>query len=179
MALFYLVRHGETDWLMTRRLGLLGLQQDFVPLTARGEKEAERLRSDERLRGCEVLLSSPYTRALQTAAIANTELKLPLKVEFGLHETLPNVYREALSVDETLKLCEDFERNKGKAPENESIRWETLDQARSRVLNVLRKYEQYGTVAVVCHEKIIKSLTGWKDIPTASVSPFTFPKEKI
>lgn len=41
--------------------------------------------------GCSVIVSSPYTRCLQTAAIVSRIRNIPLKVEVDLHEWIPDL----------------------------------------------------------------------------------------
>jgi broad specificity phosphatase PhoE len=166
MALFYLVRHGETDWEMTIRNNLVGLQQDFVPLTERGKLQASRAADSPRLENASLMLSSPYTRALETAALMNMKLQLPLSVEFYLHELLPDKQRRAWEVEKTLEICRDFDQHCGCYPEGATPTpcWESLAMGRERALNVLSAYRTYDKVIVVCHEKLIKSLVGWRDI---------------
>ncbi len=56
MAIFYLVRHGEATAI------------------------------DERLKSAQLIVASPYTRALETAAIISRETGLKIRVEVDLHE---------------------------------------------------------------------------------------------
>lgn len=175
MGRFIFLRHGDTNWGLTIEKGLKGLQQDFVPLTDKGEEQARAAAKNEELRDAEIILSSPYTRAMQTAAIINRELRLPLRVEFDLHEALPDRDRSAHSVEVTLKYCEDFELNRGRHPEGEVKPWESLSQTRERVLPVLRRYASCKKAIVVCHEKVIKSLIGWKEVPHCSIISYMLP----
>src|SRR4051794_3116079 len=86
MGTVYLVRHGETDWALVNGRRLIGAANDLAPLTSEGTSQilaaAERLR-DERVG---LLLASPMTRALQSAALLSRVLDVPLQVEFDLHE---------------------------------------------------------------------------------------------
>ena len=40
----------------------------------------------DRLEGVEIIISSPYTRAMQSATIISKNRKLDIRVEIGLHE---------------------------------------------------------------------------------------------
>ena len=90
MTVFYFVRHGEADWRLADEVGLVGAQLDFVPLTPEGIKQSEMTSGDPRLYRAKLMLSSPYARALQTAAIINGRLGLPVVVEYDLHEWIPD-----------------------------------------------------------------------------------------
>ena len=66
LRIVYLARHGETEWSLSgRHTGLTD-----IPLTARGERNAQRL--SERLRGIAFakVLTSPLERAAQTCELA-------------------------------------------------------------------------------------------------------------
>jgi broad specificity phosphatase PhoE len=69
MALILFVRHGQPDWLFADRLGLRGAQRNLMCLTARGVSQVEGMAVNPLLEGAELILSSPYTRALHSAAI--------------------------------------------------------------------------------------------------------------
>jgi broad specificity phosphatase PhoE len=172
-----LVRHEETDWEMTRERGLVGLQQDFVQLTRAGERRAEKLGESPQFFNAELIVSSPYTRALQTAALINRTLDLPLIIEFDLHELLPDTSRRAHEVEKTLQLCADFDANRGAYPPGQDRPWESLESAGHRVKKVLKKYSGHNKVIVVCHEKVIKSLIGWRPIGHGEIIEYPVPGE--
>ena len=48
--------------------------------------QAEAAARDPRLKNAEFIVSSPYTRALQTAQIISRETGLPVAVDLDLHE---------------------------------------------------------------------------------------------
>jgi broad specificity phosphatase PhoE len=62
----YLARHGETEWTVTRR----HTGRTDVPLTARGEEQARALGSELAEVEVDRVLSSPLSRALETARLA-------------------------------------------------------------------------------------------------------------
>ena len=73
MAVFYLVRHGEADYDHMLEKGFWGFGRDFAPLSPKGRQQAETAARDGRLKSAEIIVSFPYTRALQTAQIISTE----------------------------------------------------------------------------------------------------------
>ena len=87
--LFYLVRHGQTDW---NRAGKIQGTTD-IPLNETGRQQAEQLAAvlkgrsgyPEKTR-IDAVYSSPLARAFQTAEILAKEGKLPLRRLTGLRE---------------------------------------------------------------------------------------------
>ena len=88
-----LVRHGEPDYSDIDERGYIGHGRDLAKLTEKGVRQAERAAEDTRLQGAELILSSPYTRALQTASIISRITQIPLTVETDLHEWMPDLSR--------------------------------------------------------------------------------------
>ena len=88
--MFYFVRHGQTDYSERNAKIYQGFGVNLAPLTEEGVRQIEETARDPRLKGADLILSSPYTRALQTAAILSKALMAPIAVETGLHEWLAN-----------------------------------------------------------------------------------------
>ena len=83
MALFYLIRHGEPTYDHMLENGFWGFGRDFAPLTEKGKQQVEMTAKDIRLIDAEIIVSSPYTRALQTAQIISRETGIPVEVEIA------------------------------------------------------------------------------------------------
>lgn len=158
MATFYFIRHGKTDYSERNKKIYQGFGVNLSPLSAEGVEEIRNACKDKRLCGADVILSSPYTRAVQTAAILSKELQIDIMIETDLHEWLANkhyVYEE----DETAETyCHEFFENRGVYPANEDLDWEDKLAIRKRVLPVLEKYRHYSKVIVACHGMLIQSL---------------------
>lgn len=90
MAIFYLIRHGKTDYSERNKKVYQGFGVHLSPLAPEGIQEIQSTAKDQRLRGAGIILSSPYTRAVQTAAILSKELQIDLAIETDLHEWLAN-----------------------------------------------------------------------------------------
>lgn len=86
MAIFYLVRHGEAVYDHMLESGFWGFGRDFAPLSPKGKQQAEMAARDIRLKSAEIIVSSPYTRALQTAQIISKETGIDVEVDIDLHE---------------------------------------------------------------------------------------------
>lgn len=90
MATFYLVRHGKTDYSERNKKIYQGFGVNLSPLSVEGVKEIENTSKDKRLLEASIILSSPYTRAVQTAAILSKELQIDIVIETDLHEWMAN-----------------------------------------------------------------------------------------
>ncbi|MBN2050257.1 MAG: histidine phosphatase family protein [Spirochaetales bacterium] len=159
MTRFYLIRHGEPDWNLTLEKNLHPCRHDFVPLTARGITQAEEICSRYTFPEADIIVASPYTRALQTAAILAKKLSLPLSVEYDLHERLPDTTFAVNTREELFRLCGQWEASAGTRDET-SGPWESLDLIRKRILIVFRRYLSHRGVIVVFHELAMRSLLG-------------------
>jgi len=155
-----LMRHGEPDWGLVAGEPWRGAANDLAPLTSRGQEQAREAADLLRADPPALVLSSPMTRALQTAAIIAGTLSVELQVELDLREWLPDESYQWTSVSEVVSAYDEMLLNDGVRPDD-SCRWEPLASVRSRATNVLEKYASDGTsVLVVCHEVLIHALTG-------------------
>ncbi len=169
MTTFYLIRHGKADWDDCYARGLTGFRTDFTRLTKTGQEQLEITSQDERLTKASLILSSPYTRALESAAIISRNLQTRIEVEYDLHEWLPDTTGTYSSQSEIFALADEFERHHGIYPTGETRRWETLEHLKTRVLSVLQKYVHLEFVIVVCHEMAIWSVTGTRDVANGQI----------
>ena len=173
MATVYLVRHGETDWPLVNQRRLIGAANDLAPLTGEGERQV--LAAAERLRQAHVglLVASPMTRALQSAALLSRALGVPLRVEFDLHEWVPDRTYSWDSPAQVVAAYEELLRAGGEWPaEGPRPRWEPVSAVRQRVRGVLARYaDADATIAAVTHAGVITALTG-HDAALAEVVPY-------
>ncbi len=91
MITVHFLRHAEPDYscVVLDRNRFAGNRRDFAPLSEMGRRQAVEVARKLRGRtGVELVLSSPYTRALETAATVASELRLPLRVVPELHDWL-------------------------------------------------------------------------------------------
>ena len=151
MALFYLIRHGEPDYESVSKLGFYGFGRSFAPLSEVGKKQAEVAAKDERLKDADLIICSPYTRALQTAAIISREINKEIIVEPELHEWIVDNTNSITSSEEVAMLGKEFQEYKGVYPVGREMRWETLSSLRSRIKRVAEKYADYNKVIIVGH----------------------------
>lgn len=127
MSTFYLIRHGKPDYSEMMEKGFFGYGRDFAPLSEEGIKQAEATSMDERLKSANIIVPSPYTRALQTAQIISKNTGIDVVVELDLHEWIPDLTNQYKEFEESIRLSEDFVQCKGVYPPGENKRWETLE----------------------------------------------------
>ena len=177
----YLIRHGETDWQLVSKRGVTGMAASLAPLTPIGRLQIDTIAADYRLQEAEAILCSSYSRALESAALLSRKLNLPLHVEYDLHEWLPQRDPHADFSAELMQQASDgLSRELLSADTATPAPWESLSEVHTRVLNVLKRYRQFETLAVVTHAVVISSLMGVKrsvdhaEIVTLELDPDAF-----
>ncbi len=169
MTAIYLLRHGQADYSPVRARQGPGSMADLAPLTARGAQQAVAAAAALAGVGATRLVSSPFTRTMHTASFVASRLGLPVEVEFGLHEWLPDDTFGWQTHEEVLVQVRDFNLHGGEWPPGERRPWEPLSAVRRRAGAALRAVVDRtpdGAVVAVCHEMVIRSLTG--DVATAT-----------
>ena len=167
MARFVLVRHGWVDWSEVNDRGWEGPLVDLAPLSPAGTRRVES--AVPRLAGLrpELVVSSPLTRALQSASILGDGLGVPLRVEVDLREWVSDTVR-GWSASRHRAALEAFLRYDGRPPQDKAVSWEPLAAVRARVRRALAKYSGMDTVVVVTHNLVIFALTGL-DLPPGGI----------
>ena len=114
MTDFMLVRHGTPDYSYINGKKFRGFGNDLAPLTEDGEKEAIAISMAPELQDADLILSSPHTRTLQTAAIIAKELDIKLIVEVDLMEWIADKTFMYDDYNQVVKWREHYEQNDGK-----------------------------------------------------------------
>ena len=176
MPAIYLLRHGQADYQPIRSRGWPGATADLAPLSELGQRQAgQAARQARQLAGTGQirLVSSPVTRALQTAGILAGHLGLSLTVEFDLREWLPDSTFSWHTHAEVRASVDDFERHDGEWPAGQQLRWEPLSQVQARAAAALARsaagLDQDAVLIAVCHEMVIRAITGE---PTTATGQF-------
>ncbi len=161
MKTFYIFRHGQSTYNLSGRTQ--GQTNDSV-LTPLGEQQALEVGKKLQDKGVEVIISSPLTRAMQTAQLANESLNVPIRQDErfsevnvgeieGLHYTViqekyGEKYREWRSSDRAYEnMCFDGGESK--------------KEVRTRVLDGLKDYADhspYTRIAVSSHGIMLTQL---------------------
>jgi len=160
MGNFTLMRHGMADFPLGRERKLIGGCMDWVPLTPVGVAQVEARLPQLIANQFTQIISSPMTRALQSAALLSRGLNLPLQVEFDLHEWLPDLTFRFDSFAPVQQAINERQALGNEWPPGVVCNWEPFSRIRQRVKRVLSRYDACGPVLVVCHQTVIEALTG-------------------
>ncbi len=157
-----LIRHGEPRYDEVRQRKFPGMGYELGKLTERGIMQAEKRAKDPILIGAQLIISSPYTRALQTAAIISRITNIPLVVENDLHEWMPDVtFKFDFDVPESF---DEYMKFRGIPLSDRKYPWESYEEIQYRVKNVVSKYTDYDKIIVVCHGIVMSAFTHFDDI---------------
>ncbi len=170
--MFYFVRHGKTDYSEKGTKIYQGFGAELAKLTKEGEEEIRKAAQDERLKGADIIICSPYTRAVQTAAILSRELGADIAIETDLHEWLPDKNYGAVDEKTTKIYHDEFDSSGGIYPEGEERPWEDAAAIKKRVLKVLERYASFGKVIVAAHGTMIRTTVGCGKLENGEIVPF-------
>jgi len=159
---FIFIRHAEPRYDEVIERGYVGMGYEFGKLTENGVAQAEKRAKDPILKDADIIITSPYTRALQTAAIISRETGIKIEVENDLHEWMPDTSFK-FDYDVSAASKEYFEA-KGIRNVSHQYRWESYNDLKKRVELTLLKYKNYRKVIVVCHGIVISSVTRFDDV---------------
>lgn len=163
--MFYFVRHGKTDYSLQNTKIYQSFGVNLSPLSEQGVAQIKETSKDERLKNADIVITSPYTRAVQTAAILSKELGVDIAVETDLHEWIANK-NYIYETDENAWIAYyAYAANNGEYPDGTEKGWETASMIRKRVLKVLEKYKNYNKVIVTAHGMLIQAVTGCSHHP--------------
>ena len=176
MALFYLIRHGEANYDHLLENGFWGFGRDFAPLSEKGKHQAEMTAKDTRLKNAELIVSSPYTRAMQTAQIISRETGIRVEVDIDLHEWIPDVNNQYTTSEESFAAAREFTKYGGEYPPGEKFKWESLSNMRKRMLRVADKYLDHDKVIFVGHGMVFRCLTYIEKMEPAEIIECTYRK---
>ena len=153
MKTIYLVRHGQTDGNVNRCF-----QPTDIPLSENGERQAEFIAERCSHLDAEVILTSPYQRAQQTATAIQKVTGLPKREETILHErVMPTVLLgKPMDAPESCLVLEELDRCftvPGKHHSDE----ENLEDLQIRARTILEMFEQQPEerLVVVSHGFIL------------------------
>lgn len=173
------IRHGEPDKSLVDKKGFIGQGRDMAPLTELGISQSEQVCKNPLLKGAQIIVASPYTRTLQTAAIISRNTGLNIKVEVDIHEFIPDKTFRVKGEEEDFYLHKDFKNCKGEYPEGESRNWETITEIIKRSKPVFNKYIDLGyeKIIVVSHGGLIRRYTGAVEINYCEVCEVDYSKD--
>ncbi len=155
MALFYFVRHGETEW----NAGGRWCGRSDVPLSAVGRRQAELLARRLQPLSIQALYSSPLMRALETARLIGQAAGLEPVVDGRLVELSYGEW-EGRTYEESKRTNPDIYRTWEADPAAQAPPGgESGEQLMIRVKPFLREVAErhpVGNVVVVCHRTLCR-----------------------
>lgn len=165
----YMIRHGVPNYSYVDEHNFIGHGNDLAPLDVNYIKDVINTSKDKRLKNAELIVSSPYTRALQTAAIISKELNLNIIVEPDLREWEPDLsfqYKGKNAHD----LFKDYYSCEGIKPSNRKVNWESKEELKNRIEKVINKCKyDYKCVIFVFHQTAMQSIIGDIKIAPAEI----------
>lgn len=170
-----LIRHGEPNYKNVASLKLVSYLAELTPL---GISQAENVSKDTRLKDSEIIVASPFTRALQTAAIISKNTNIPLIVEPMLHEWLEDTsHLFTLDMHYGRAAYHEFCDNNHERNLNCIYNWESASHVAERSFSVLKKYYDLGyeKIIVVAHAMLIRTF-GYKkqEFPHCEIFEYDF-----
>jgi broad specificity phosphatase PhoE len=162
MTTFIFIRHGEPRYDEVIARGYKNQGYDLGKLTDRGVLQAEMVAKEAILQDAELIVASPYTRALQTAAIISRITQIPLTVENDLHEWMPDT---TFGNRKDLDLAyPEFMAQRGIRTDQTEFPWESFEVLSKRTHNAIKPYLKYKKVIVVCHGIVMGTFTNIDDM---------------
>lgn len=157
---YHILRHAEADYSKPSEGKTKGWELDLAPLSKTGRKQVSKIVADVEKISPEMIITSPTTRTMETTLILLQHLDAKFRVEFDLHEWIPGFDFEWKNLDDIYHNEKKFESYDGEHQGDDVKNWESLSMIRKRVTTVLDNYSDYSTVLIVCHEKVIRAMTG-------------------
>lgn len=153
----YMIRHGKADYSYGDAHNFIGHGHDLAILDKNYIKDVIETSKDSRLKNARLIVSSPYTRALQTAAIISKETGLDIEVESDLREWEPDTSYQ-YKAKEMKEYYKDYISNNGIYPADRNVKWESKEHLKNRIQNVIEKYKNYDCIIFVFHQLAIKAI---------------------
>lgn len=145
--LVYLIRHGKADYKNLQKKDNCSLA-NLVPLSEKGIEQAKSLQPYIKQLSNAKIISSPYTRTLQTAYIASE--RTDIVIEYDLHEWLPDD-RFAINVEKI------SERNQYFKNHTQNVNYETKKEMQKRFSSIIEKYKNEETLIIFSHARVIST----------------------
>lgn len=169
--LLYLVRHGQTDWNLARRIQ----GSTDVPLNDAGREQARQTARLLARRRWDAVITSPLSRAVETGAIIAAELGLPPPSTDA--DLVERRYGEAEGLDHR-QMTERFPDD-APVPGRES-RQEVMDRVLPALVAIAQAHEDEAVI-VVSHGGVIRAVLAAVDagnehpaITNGSIHSFRF-----
>lgn len=158
------VRHGVPDFTLADERKMTQLEKDYAPLCREHLPALQEKLNHAVFDDADIIISSPYTRTLQTAEILNRHRGLPLFIEHDLREWRADKDGGYITLNERDRRWHEYrELLKAGIPMTDT-RYEHVDELKARAELVLDRYRQYRKVVVVSHFNVFEALQGFQDV---------------
>ncbi|WP_413282713.1 histidine phosphatase family protein [Vibrio sp. MA40-2] len=157
------VRHGVPDYRLSDERKMTQLEKDYAPIT---RECIPFIKSQSELpvfSDADIIISSPYTRALQTAEIINRQHRLELFVEHDLREWIADMSGGYIELEERDRRWQEYRSSLKSGRECRNAEYETAYNLKSRVISVLERYQDFRKVVIVAHFNVLESLLGFQE----------------
>lgn len=171
-----LIRHGDTDYSCCLKNKLFGSGLNLSPLSNVGIEQAAIVSADERLKNSQLIVTSPYTRAIQTAAIISRNTNIEIKVDYDLHEWVPDL-KYLNKYGEEVIISKDFLKHEGFWPKGGFKNWEPINMLSKRITTAMNKYLSYDKIIVISHAVVIYHLTGIESVPNCCIIEMDYKED--
>ena len=154
--IIYFIRHSKPDYSEFKDTDPIFFA-DYAGLSKEGINIVENFDTNL-INDAEIIIASPYTRTMQTAAILSKKTRINIITDYNLHEWLP---------DKTFKSqTKDFQKYNKRYysnPENKEDVFETESEVRKRITDCVDKYKnKYDKIIIVAHQRLIQTYTNKK-----------------
>lgn len=168
------IRHGEPDYTDVTDRHFIGHGRDLAKLSPLGVSQAEAVARDPQLTGASVILASPYTRALQTAAILSRHTGIPIEVETDLMEWMPDLTFQFHGPAQLDAIQAEMQAHRGEWDPTCRYRWESLSALYRRAQGALGRHLHRKKVIVVAHEMLIRQFVPLDHVPHCRGIPLDY-----
>lgn len=153
MTRFFLVRHGETEWNRVHRIQ----GSSDIPLNDTGRRQAQMVGGVLSRHRFDLIVSSPLSRALETATIVARRLQMPLPLP--VQSLVERAYGEA----EGATRSELDEKFPGDTPVPGREPREDVQKRVVRALGDLAIRHPHADIIVVTHGGVIRSVVDYAE----------------
>ncbi|MDD6468200.1 MAG: phosphoglycerate mutase family protein [Erysipelotrichaceae bacterium] len=179
MTKIVMIRHGEPDYSYFDDEVYAGFGKEFGPLSKQGIQQAKQVALDPRLDGAQLIVSSPFTRSLHTAALIAKERGLEIEIQPGLHEWIPQRPYRFTCDEDYIQPNQDFIRYEGEMDPTGKYNYETLQELFDRAYPALLPYLKYDKIIVVAHGVLMRAFEYRCDIPYCGIITFDFDETRV
>lgn len=158
------VRHGVPDYSLSDERKMGQLEKDYAPLNRDFLPEIHAMAKEIELEKADIILSSPYTRALQTAEIINRTLGLDLFVEHDLREWRADLAGGYITLRERDRRWHEYRDSLKHSTTLPTMPYESVTELNNRAVSVLSRYKHVSKVIVVSHFNVLESLVGYQEV---------------